>query len=381
MKWLALALLVLVGGVVLAAAEAERVVNRVDPVVLPEISARARALHDGVFVVDLHADSLLFGRDLLQRSSVGHVDVPRLRAGGVALQIFDAVTVAPLGMNIGRTSASAPDMLDALDAARLAPGTIGRPLARALAQAERLAAFAAASNGELALVRSRADLAALVERRRADRSVVGAILGIEGAHALQADLANLDPLERAGYRIVGLAHFFDNEFAGSAHGTEKGGLSEQGRALVAALESRRLVIDLAHASPRAFDETLALATRPVLVSHTGVRATCDNQRNLSDAQLRAVARNGGVIGIGFWGTAVCGRMPRQIAAAIRHALAIAGEDHVALGSDYDGATTMGFDVSQLRAVTQALVDAGLSDAAIRKVLGENAQRFFAAALP
>jgi microsomal dipeptidase-like Zn-dependent dipeptidase len=353
-------------------------VNTVEPVALPEISARARratAAH-----VDLHADSLLFGRDLLARSAIG-VDLPRLQAGGVALQVFDAVTVAPLGLNIERTEAGGPDMLDALDAGQLAPGQIHRPLARALAQAERLAAFAAASNGQLVLVRSRADLAALVERRGSNRNAVGALLGIEGAHALEANLANLDALERAGYRIVGLAHFFDNEFSGSAHGTEKGGLTEQGRALVAALEARKLVIDLAHASPRAFDETLALATRPVLVSHTGVRATCDNPRNLSDAQLRALAKNGGVAGIGFWGTAVCGRTPGKIAAAIRHAVAVAGEDHVALGSDYDGATTMGFDVSQLRAVTQALVDAGLSDATIRKVLGENARRLFARILP
>jgi microsomal dipeptidase-like Zn-dependent dipeptidase len=295
----------------------------------------------------------------------------------VALQVFDAVTVAPLGMNIERTATGGPDMLDALDAGQLAPGRIHRPLARALAQAERLAGFAAASTGQLVIVRSRADLAALIERRRTEPSAVGAILGIEGAHALDDELGNLDALERAGYRIVGLAHFFDNAFAGSAHGAEKGGLTDKGRALVAALESRKLVI----ASPRAFDEALALATRPVLVSHTGVRATCDNPRNLSDAQLRAVAANGGVLGIGFWATAVCGRTPAAIAAAIRHAVAVAGEDHVALGSDYDGATMMGFDVSQLRAVTQALVDADLTDEAIRKVLGENARRLFAGALP
>ena len=124
-----------------------------------------------------------------------------------------------------------------------------------------------------------------------------------------------------------------------------------------------------------------LTSRPVIVSHTGVRATCDNARNLSDAQLRAVAKSGGVIGIGFWGTAVCGRTPAKIAAAIRHAVHVAGEDHVALGSDYDGATTVGFDASELRAVTQALIDVGLSDATIRKVLGENARRVFSRTLP
>jgi microsomal dipeptidase-like Zn-dependent dipeptidase len=380
-RWLGFGLLLLVASVVIAAEVAERFVNTLDPVPLPEISARARALHDATFVVDLHADSLLFGRDLLSRSSVGHVDVPRLREGGVALQVFDAVTVAPLGMNIGRTETDGADMLDALDAGQLAPGRIGKPLARALVQAERMAKLVAASNGELRLVRTRADLDALVARRREDPKVVGAILGIEGAHALAGGVANLAALELAGYRIVGLAHFFDNEFAGSAHGERKSGLTEKGRALVRALDARKLLIDLAHASPRAFDEALALSARPVLVSHTGVRATCDNPRNLSDAQLRAVAKSGGVVGIGYWGTAVCGRTPAKVAAAIRHAVKVAGEDHVALGSDFDGATKMGFDVSQLRAVTQALVDVGLSDAQIRKVLGENALKLFSATLP
>jgi membrane dipeptidase len=380
-KRLGFGVLAFAASVAVAAAEAERFVNRVDPVPLPEISARARALHDGTFVVDLHADSLLFGRDLLERSAVGHVDLPRLQEGGVALQVFDAVTVAPVGMNIHRTGTGGLDMLDALDAGQLAPQRIGRPLARALAQAERLSRFAADSDGRLVIVRTRADLHALAERRRADRGVVGAVLGVEGAHALEGELANLDALEAAGYRVVGLAHFFDNEFSGSAHGEERKGLTAAGRALVEALDSRKLVIDLAHASASAFAETLALTRRPVLVSHSGVRATCDNARNLSDGQLRAVAKNGGVVGIGFWSTAVCGRTPAQIAAAIRHAIDVAGEDHVALGSDYDGATTVGFDVAQLRCVTQALVDAGLSDGAIRKVLGENAHRLFSTALP
>jgi membrane dipeptidase len=107
-------------------------------------------------------------------------------------------------------------------------------------------------------------------------------------------------LDAAGFRMIGLAHFFDNEFAGSAHGVEKYGLTEQGRALVRDMERRKILVDLAHASPKTIEDVTAMASRPVIFSHTGVRGTCDNRRNLSDEQLRKIAATGGVIGIGFW---------------------------------------------------------------------------------
>ena len=126
---------------------------------------------------------------------------------------------------------------------------------------------------------------------------------------------------------------------------------------------------------------LVIATRPVVVSHTGIRATCDNQRNLSDDQLRAVAQNGGVVGIGFWETAACGLAPADVARAVKYAVDLIGDDHVGLGSDFDGAVTTGFDASSLRVVTQAMLDAGISDAAIPKILGGNAVRVFREVLP
>src|SRR5690606_29247407 len=96
---------------------------------------------------------------------------------------------------------------------------------------------------------------------------------------------------------------------GSAHGVEKGGLTEAGREMVRRMEAKRMIIDIAHASTRTIDDILATATRPVVVSHTGVKGTCDNNRNLSDDQLRAIADKGGLVGIGFWDTAVCGTEP------------------------------------------------------------------------
>jgi membrane dipeptidase len=140
-------------------------------------------------------------------------------------------------------------------------------------------------------------------------------------------------------------------------------------------------VDLAHSSPQAIKDVLAIAKRPVVVSHTGVQGTCQNQRNLSDAQLKAIADNGGLIGIGFWDVAVCGSTPQAIARAIRHAVNVAGINHVALGSDFDGATTVPFDAAHMVQLTDALLDAGLTEPEIRKVMGDNVLRFLRQNLP
>jgi microsomal dipeptidase-like Zn-dependent dipeptidase len=181
--------------------------------------------------------------------------------------------------------------------------------------------------------------------------------------------------------MIAPVHFFDTAFAGSAHGMGKGGLTAAGRALVAGLERRSMVLDLAHASPRTLDDALALARRGVVVSHTGVKGTCDNPRNLSDAHLRAVARTGGVVGIGFWETAVCGRGPGAIARAVRHAATVAGIDHVALGSDFDGAVSTPFDAAGLPALTEALLAEGFADDDVARIMGANAIRVLQAGLP
>jgi hypothetical protein len=108
--------------------------------------------------------------------------------------------------------------------------------------------------------------AAPAERR------VAALLATEGLHAIEGDLRNVDTLHAAGFRMLGLTHFFDNEVAGSAHGVAKGGLTPLGRAVVRRMEALGILVDVAHASPRAVDDVLAMATRPVLVSHGGVQA-------------------------------------------------------------------------------------------------------------
>jgi microsomal dipeptidase-like Zn-dependent dipeptidase len=345
------------------------------------VSPAASDLHERLTIVDLHADSLLWGRDLLQRAERGHVDLPRLLEGNVALQVFALPTKVPRHLNIERND-------DRSDDIRLVAVVQGWPratwrslLARAVYQADRLATMAADSGGRLVLIRSGADLAALLVRRAAGERVVGGLLAIEGAHALDGDLANVDRLAAAGYRMVGIAHFFDNAFGGSAHGTAKSGLTAAGRDLVERLEEGSILVDLAHASAAVIDDVLAIAKRPVVVSHTGVRATADNVRNLTDDQLRGIATTGGLVGIGFWPTASGGDDALSIARAIAHAVAVIGADHVALGSDFDGAVPVPFDASGMALLTDALLAVGLDEATIAAVMGGSAIELLGQCLP
>jgi microsomal dipeptidase-like Zn-dependent dipeptidase len=359
----------------------ERYVNRLEPFALPAASEEARAIHDSSFVVDLHADSLLFGRDLLAPGDVGHVDLPRLQEGGVGLQVFSAPTRTPFGFDIHNTHANAIDLMTVATFAQRSPMARMGALDRAFDQANRLSDAIARSKGALVAIRSRAELDALIVRKSEDRSAVGALFSLEGAHALEGSLRNFDGLFDVGVRMIGLTHFFDNQFAGSAHGVEKGGLTDLGRELVTLMEARGVVVDMAHLSPAAIDDVLAMAKRPTLISHGGVRGTCDNPRNISDEHVRAIAAGGGVIGIGYFDLAVCGNEPRDIVAAMRHVIELVGDDHVALGSDYDGGITATFDTSQLRGLTQQMIDEGIPPESIRKILGSNAVRVLRQTLP
>lgn len=355
--------------------------NRVRPAPRPRLSEQALALHGRLRVADLHADTLLWSRNLLLRSDRGHVDVPRLTEGNVALQMFTVVTKTPRGLNIERNDDRSDDVTRLALASLWPPRTWRSLKQRALYQAERLAEAARRSDGRLMLIRSAVELRAFLERRARHPDLVAALLGLEGAHALEGDVGAVDALYDAGFRMVAPTHFFDTEFGGSAHGVRKGGLTAKGRELVRHLEEKGLLLDLAHASPATISDALALARRPVVVSHTGVRGTCDNARNLSDAQLRAIAATGGVIGIGFWDTAVCGDDARAVARAIVHAVRVAGVEHVALGSDFDGAVTTPFDASGLAQLTDALLSEGMSESDVRAVMGENTLKLLARSLP
>jgi microsomal dipeptidase-like Zn-dependent dipeptidase len=241
--------------------------------------------------------------------------------------------------------------------------------------------MASATDGKLVIIGSSRDLRIFIDRRKLEPKLVAGLLSIEGAHVLEGDAANVEAMFDAGYRMMSLAHFFDSELAGSAHGVEKGGLTELGRAVIRRMEEKRMIVDLAHASDKQIADVLAVATRPVVVSHTGVKGTCDNHRNLSDEQLKGIAATGGLIGIGFWPTATCGTDAAAVARAIRYTVDLVGIDHVALGSDFDGAVPQPFDASGVALLTEALMDAGFSGDEIRKVMGGNEFRLFLENLP
>ena len=373
-----------IGFFALAPTLAEKSMNRIEGSGQWPVSAAAKALHKRLVIIDTHGDTLLWQRPITASSDRGHIDLGRLEAGNVALQVFSSVTKTPKGQNYEANS-DKTDNITLLAIGQMQPvktwGLFGPALLnRSLWHAEKLARAETASNGRLRIIRTPADLATLIADRAAGERVTGALLSSEGMQNLEGNAANLEVLHRAGFRMMGLTHFFDNDIAGSMHGERKGGLTALGRRLVPVMEDRGIIIDLAHSSHATFAEVMQVARRPVVISHGGVKGTCNTNRNLTDDELRLLARNGGVIGIGYWDAAVCAATPQATAKAIIYAANIAGIDHVGLGSDFDGSTTTGFDTAHIDAVTQALLAAGMAEADIARVMGGNALRLLAAGL-
>ncbi len=366
--------LLAVGALLLAViGQADRLLNRVANESAPPVSNRAHELHFSSSVVDLHSDALMWNRDVLARNQLGHVDLPRLIDGGVTLQVFSAGTNMALGPTWNARSASWPDYytFHAL-ALRWPRRTVTSQLERALYMADRLHDAAARSRGQLLLIRIAEDLESL------GPDVVGSLLSLEGAHALEGELSNLQRLYDVGFRVIGLTHFIDNPFAGSANGMGGGGLTPLGDDLLREMERLGIVPDLAHASPQTIRDVAAETDKPLLVTHTGLQATCNQPRNLSDEDVRVIAETGGVIGISFGEVLICGSGVDDVIDSIQHVIDLAGDEHVALGSDFDGAVTTPFDAAGLPALTGAMMEAGMKEDSIRRILGENALRVFAA---
>ena len=354
--------------------------NKVDGQPLIAVSPEAAALHRSLHFVDLHSDTLMWGRELTEVSGRGHEDLPRLVAGNVTLQVFSSTTKSPWGLNYDSNPADS-DQLPALMIAQCQPvATWTSLLERSLYHAAKLDHSVRLARGQLLKVTDPFSLDRLLGKHASAGGPVGALLSIEGLHDLEGKAANLDKLYAAGFRMAGLTHFFDNDLAGSMHGERKGGLKQFGRQIVGMMEDRGMIVDIAHCSHQCVSELLAIVRRPVVSSHGGVQATCKINRNLTDDEIRGVARTGGVVGIGYWDAAVCDTSPRAVAKAIKHVRDLVGIDYVALGSDYDGATTVRFDTSQLVQVTQALMDEGFSPQEIRAVMGGNALRVIRAGL-
>lgn len=377
-----LALLGALGFLALGPGIVEKGQNRVVDHAPWPVSDTAKALHATLVIGDWHADPLMWNRNLLKRGNRGQVDFPRLIEGNVALQMFTTVTKSPSGLNYESNAADASDNITILSMAQLWPQrTWDSRTERALYQSQKLHEMQAAAPQTVRIIRTRADLQAVLQARASGQKLVGALLGAEGGHALDGNRANLDRLYDAGFRMIGLQHFFDNQLGGSLHGQTDAGLTEFGQAIVQDMEARQMIIDVAHSSQTVVRDVLAMATRPLVVSHTGIHGHCPAKRNIPDDLMQAIAARGGLIGIGYWADVTCDAKPAGVAGAIIAAVALLGAEHVSLGSDFDGAVETAFDTSELAALTHELQVQGLSDADIAAVMGGNMVRFLSEMLP
>jgi len=323
-------------------------------------SPQARAMHDAHPAIDLHADTLMWSRwigydlgvrhrPVLPRSAfLGHVDVPRLAEGGIGGQFFGLVSLPIAGRGEGRVIDEQIDVLEAHIAS-------GARRLRIVTNADEL------------------------ERCRQE-GATGALLGIEGAHALEGRLDRIEHFARRGVRYLGFLHFSANEAGYPAYGRgrrDAEGLTPWGRELLRRCEASSVLVDLAHMNRRGFLESCAMATRPVIVSHTGVTGAHPHWRNIDDEQLRAVARTGGIVGIIFVPRYLGGDSLEDVVRHIVHVIDVAGEDAPALGSDWDGMvipTRDLRDASRLPILTDALLAAKIPDATVAKILRHNALR-------
>lgn len=329
------------------------------------VSAEARAIHDAAVAIDLHADTpklMARGYDLAKRHAPpwparnfgGHVDLPRMREGGLAAQWFGMWTF-PLPQR-----GCARDIHRQLDA---------------------LEAAAAATPREFRLCSTGAEVrAAHAEGARAG------LRGIEGAHALEGDLSHLEAFARRGVRYLGLLHFSASQVGFPAKGVgrdDSRGLTAFGCEVVDACARLGVIVDLAHVNRRGFFDAVARKPGPLIVSHTGVAGVRAHWRNIDDEQIRAVADAGGVVGIIFAPAFVGGHLD-AVVDHLAHVIDVAGDGAVAIGSDWDGFIRPcdGLaDASELPNLTEALLKRRFSVETIHRLLGGNALRVLDAVPP
>jgi membrane dipeptidase len=347
-----------------------------------QTSIEAKELHKSLFIIDLHSDVLMNPRSILKESAFGHVDIPRLIRGNVAIQSFTTVSRSNFTTDLHHVPS---DSFDVMQLHFIAQGwpvkTWDSPQERTLHQAKLFSDQAGRSQGKLHPIRNQEDLESYIKLKAGNTEITAGFLGIEGLHALEGDLKYIQIFYDAGYRMMAPVHFFDNKIGGSAHGINKGGLTQFGVDVLREMEKLSITLDLSHASPALIDDALKISSRAILVSHTGVKGTCDSPRNLSDKHLEAIAQTGGVIGIGFFEMALCGEDIHSLVQAIRYTSDLVGIDHVGLGSDFDGMVTTVFDSSGFILLTEALLQDGFSHDDIRKIMGGNTLRVLHSNLP
>lgn len=361
-------------------ADGENIAAIAAPPTLPQAGPKAQALYQTLRVADMHADSLIWNRDLSRRSDQGLVDIPRLIENRVSLQVFMAAIDAPNDIDSNNISAQGDQLRPLLIVDGWPIKTWFNYHQRALHLAQRLHRYQSAKPEAFTIIKTRQDLRAYIAKSKQAPGQTAGILGLEGAAASNGQLQLINNLFDAGYRSMSLAHYSDDVFSGSSSGMQKTGLSSLGQQAVKTMEALGMIVDVAHMSEPATRQVLAMATRPVFASHVGVKASCDSARNLSDDIMRAIAAQGGIIGIGFFKQATCSHQVAGIVTAIMHARSIVGAKHVALGSGFD-ISAMPLALSDLPLLVEKLLQQGLSEIEVANIMGENVLRFFMEALP
>lgn len=341
-----------------------------------QISDEASKIYNSLeFISDLHSDALLWDRDLLVKNEYGMVDIPRMINSNIALQGFTIVTKAPKSLNFDHNT-------DDSDQITLPYILQGRPIPswfnlfeRAITQCKALHRFEEKSEGKFRIIKSLSGFNKYLKDRKNNKNITAGFLGIEGMHALNGKIENVDKMYEAGVRMMAPVHFFDNKLGGSAHGVSKKGLSDFGKEVIKKMEQKKMIIDLAHSSPKMIDDILSTVKRPVVTSHTGVKGTCNSPRNLSDEHLKKIARSKGLIGIGMFKGATCDNTVASTVKAIKYCIDLVGADYVALGSDFDGATETHTDITGLPLYVEEMIKNSISKEQIEKVMGGNVKRF------
>lgn len=346
------------------------------------VSKKAQEMHKSLIVGDWHADSALWNRDLKKTYDYGHVDIPRLQKGNVALQMFTTVTKSPAGQNYEKNNSDSRDNITALAIVQRWPIKAWFSLyERALYQSNKIISLAERDPENFMLIKSQNDLDIFLLKRKSKPRLVGGLIGTEGSHALDGSIDNIENLYKNGFRMMSLQHFFDNKLGGSLHGTSGEGLTEFGIKAIKEMMRLDIIIDLSHSSQQVVKDVLEISDQPLVISHTGFNGHCKSPRNISDDLMKEISSRGGLIAVGFWDAAICDNTPKVVAEAINYGIKLIGVDHVSLGSDFDGTIEPGFDASELQAITHELIELGLEEVEIKKVMGLNMLTFLQNNLP
>lgn len=349
------------------------------------VSYEAKELFESLdFVGDLHCDALLWDRNLLKRNDHGQVDFPRMLEGNVSIQAFTIVTKSPKGQNMELNTGETDNITSLVIAQGRGVDSWFSLYERAIDQCEALHHFAKKSDGKFRVIHSKRELQEYIDVRSNssfDEFYAAGYLGVEGGHCLEGKLENVDGLWNAGVRMMGPTHFFDNELGGSAHGVSGEGLTDFGKQVVKRMNELGMIIDVAHSSEAIIDDVLAMSTKPVLTSHTGVKGMLNSQRNLSDDHLRGIAETGGLIGVAFFPEAIGDPSAENIVKTMKYVKDLVGFEHVALGSDYDGSVKTQFDCTGFPLLVEEMLKQGFSEEEIRGIMGGNLKQFLLENLP